>query len=182
MKKHESVRVHTKKLVFSALMLALSILIGAVCKAFFTVTPITRITFDTMPIILLGFLFGPVYSTMAAVGADLVSALIAGYAPTPFITVGAAAIGAVSGVLARYIIKRKNFISIASVSLAAHAIGSMLIKTYGLADLYGMQFSVAFWARLPFGLLIAAVEAYLIYIVLKNDRISSLAGGKGATK
>ena len=109
-KTKNNVKNNTKKIVFSALMVAMSIIIGIGCKAYFTLTPILRITFDNMPIILLGFMFGPLYSTMAAVGADIISALIAGFAPTPIITVGAACIGLLAGILPRYIIKRKGFL------------------------------------------------------------------------
>lgn len=174
MKNKEESRNNTKKIVFSALMVAMSIIVGIVCKAYFTLTPILRITFDNMPIILLGFMFGPLYSTMAAVCADIISALIAGYAPTPLITVGAACLGLLAGALPRYIIKRKGFLSTLSVSFIAHGVGSVLVKTYALSDLYSLQFLPTLWVRLPLYTAIALAEAYLIYIILKNKQISSL--------
>ncbi len=182
MKNKEKAKNNTKKIVFSALMVAMSIVIGIVCKAYFTLTPILRITFDNMPIILLGFMFGPLYSVMAAVGADIISALIAGYAPTPLITVGAACIGLLAGVLPRYIIKRKGFLSVLSVSLIAHGVGSMLVKTYGLADLYSLEFLPTLWVRIPLYAVIALAESYLVYIILKNKLISSLGTEKGKQK
>lgn len=168
----------TKKLVFSALMVAMCIIIGAVCKAYFTLTPVLRITFDNMPIILLGFIFGPIYSVMAAVVADIISALSAGYAPTPLITVGAACVGLVAGILPRYIIKRKGFLSVLSVALASHAVGSVLVKTYALADLYSLEFLPTLWVRIPLYAVIALAESYLVYIILKNKQISSLGTEK----
>ncbi len=182
MKNKEKAKNNTKKIVFSALMVAMSIIIGIVCKAYFTLTPILRITFDNMPIILLGFMFGPLYSTMAAVGADIISALIAGFAPTPIITVGAACIGLLAGILPRYIIKRKGFLSALSVSLIAHGVGSMLVKTYGLADLYSLEFLPTLWVRIPLYAVIALAESYLVYIILKNKLISSLGTEKGKQK
>ncbi len=173
---------NTKRLVFSALMVAMSIIIGIVCKTYFTISPILRVTFDNMPVILLGMLFGPVYSTMAAVGADLISALIAGYAPTPLITVGAAVLGAVAGLIPRYIIKRKGFLAILISSLAAHSLGSILIKSYALSELYSLDFLPTLWARLPVCLGISVIEAYLVYIIMKNKRISSLSEGKGVRR
>lgn len=169
-------------MVFSALAVAMSIIIGIVCKAYFTLTPVIRITLDNMPIILIGFMFGPVYSVMAAVGADVISALIAGFAPTPLITVGAAAIGLIAGVLPRYIIKRKGFLSALTVSLAAHVVGSLFIKTYGLADLYSLPFWETLLVRIPVIVPIAAVEGYLVYVVLKNKQLSAFAEDKGAGK
>ncbi len=170
----EKTKTNTKKIVFSALMVAMSIVIGIVCKAYFTLTPILRITFENMPIILLGFMFGPLYSVMAAIGADVISALIAGYAPTPLITVGAACLGLLAGVMPKYIFKRKSFVSVLSVSLIAHGIGSVIIKTYALADLYSLRFLPTLWVRIPLYAAISLAEAYLIYIILKNKQISSL--------
>lgn len=182
MSKSEKRRQSTKKLVFSALMVAMSIIIGIICKAYFTVTPITRITFDTMPILLLGIMFGPVYSVTAAVSADVVSALIAGYAPTPLITVGSAVIGLLAGVIPRYIIKRKGFLQILSASAVSQLVGSLLVKTYALADLYGFEFLPTLLARIPFSVIIAAVEAYLVFLILKNKQIRSFCLGKGERK
>ncbi len=172
----------TKKLVFSALAVAMSIVIGIVCKAYFTITPILRITFDTMPILLLGVMFGPVYSVMAAISADIISALIAGFAPTPIITVGAAAIGLIVGLLPRIIIKRKSFVAVTSVSLIAQTAGSLFIKTYGLADLYSLPFWETLAVRLPVLLVISFVEGYLVYMLLKNKQLSRFADGREEKK
>lgn len=172
----------TRKLVFSALAVAMSIVIGMVCKAYFTITPIIRITFDNVPIILLGVLFGPLYSVMAAVGADLISALLAGWAPTPLITLGAAVIGLVAGALPRIIIKRKSFVAIASVSLIAHVLGSLFVKSWGLADLYSLPFWETVVARMPVILVIALAEGYLVYVLLKNKQLLKLADKEGEKK
>lgn len=167
----------TKRLVFSALMVAMSLIIGIVCKAYFTFTPVLRLTFENMPIILLGFMFGPIYSVMAAVGADIISALGAGYSPTPLITVGAACLGLLAGVLPKAF-KKSSFASLLSVELVSHFVGSLLVKTYALCDLYTLDFLPTFWVRLPLYIAISCAEAYLIYIITKNRQICSLMNGK----
>lgn len=172
----------TRKIVFSALAVAMSIVIGMVCKAYFTITPIIRITFDNMPIILLGFVFGPIYSVMAAVGTDLISALLAGWAPTPLITLGAAVIGLTAGVLPRVIIKRKGFVATTSVSLIAHVLGSLFVKSWGLADLYSLPFWETVVTRMPVILVIAVAEGYLVYVLLKNKQLLKLADKEGEKK
>lgn len=174
-KSKNSAKIATRRMVFSALMVAMSLVIGIVCKAYLTLTPIFRITFENMPIILLGVMFGPMYSVMAAVGADVISALSAGYAPTPLITVGAACIGLIAGVLPR-LIRGKGYASVLAVVSVSHFIGSVLVKTYALCDLYSLEFFPAFWLRLPLYIAISCAEAYLIYIIAKNRQISSLVG------
>jgi ECF transporter S component (folate family) len=163
----------TKKLVFSALAVAMSLVIGIVCKAYFTLTPVIRITFDTMPILLLGIMFGPVYSVMAAIGADVISALIAGYAPTPIITVGAAAIGLLGGLIPRLLPKAwPRLLRIALTVSAAHLIGSVVIKTFGLAQYYAMPFIVLMLWRLLNYAIISILECALLYLLGKNAAIA----------
>lgn len=163
-----------KKLVFAALLTALCVVIGWVCKAYLTFGAI-RITFENLPILLAGFLLGPFYAAAAGVAADLISATLAGFAVNPVITLGSAVIGAVAGVFSRYIIKKNGFFQILLASLSAHTLGSMIIKSLGLWMYeYAWQLLVL---RIPLYLVIGTAEAYIIYIMLKNRQLMSVAKG-----
>ncbi len=166
-----------KKLVFAALLTALCVVIGWVCKAYLTFGAI-RITFENLPVLLAGFLLGPVYGAAVGAVADIVSALLSGFGINPVITLGAAMIGAVAGVLSKYIIKKKGFLQILLVSLCAHALGSMIIKSLGLW-MYSYAWQILI-LRVPLYLVIGTAEAYIIYIMLKNRQLMSVA--KGANK
>lgn len=163
-----------KKLVFSALLTALCVIIGWVCKAYLTFGAI-RITFENLPVLLAGILLGPVYGAAVGAAADIVSALLAGFGINPVITLGSASIGLVAGIMARYLQSNKGFVRVALVSLSAHALGSMLIKSLGLWMYdYAWQLLVL---RVPLYLVIGTVESYIIYIMLKNRILSSFTKG-----
>ena len=161
-----------KKLVFSALLTALCVVIGWVCKAYLTFGAI-RITFENIPVLLSGILLGPLYGAAVGAASDVVSALLSGFGINPVITVGSAMIGAVSGLFSEYIMKKNGFVRVWSVSLFSHAIGSMMIKSFGLWMYdYAWQLLAL---RVPLYIVIGTAEAYIIYIMLKNRHLMSLA-------
>ena len=170
-------KIKIRSLVFTSLMIALSVIIGLICKRFLTFGAI-RITLENLPVLLAGFLLGPIYGAVAGASADMISAPLSGFGINPIITVGAASIGAVAGLFSRYIIKRKEFLAILLSALSAHAVGSMLIKSVGLW-LSGYAFQLCL-LRIPLYLVIGTLEAYLAFVVLKNNRMQTLT--KGALK
>lgn len=163
---------HTKKLVFSALMVALCVVIGWVCKSYFTFGAV-RVTFDNFPLMLTGILLGPVAGAAVGVASDLISCVMSGYAINPIITLGAALVGASSGIISRYIIKGRKFPQILVISLLSHLVGSVIIKSAGLYTIYGYSYFVLLGMRAPLYVCIGAAEAYFVYILLKNRFVSS---------
>lgn len=167
-------KTRIRDLVFASLMIALSVIIGLICKRFLTFGAI-RITLENLPVMLAGFLLGPVFGAVAGASADMISAPLSGFGINPIITLGAASVGAVAGIFSRYIIKRKGFFAILISALSAHAVGSMLIKSVGLwISGYAWQLCLL---RIPLYLFIGTIEAYLAFVILKNNRMQSLAKG-----
>lgn len=163
-----------KKLVFSAMLTALCVIIGWVCKAYLTFGAI-RITFENLPVLLAGIILGPVYGAAVGAAADIVSALLAGFGINPVITLGSASIGLIAGLMSRYLQNNKGFVCVAIVSLSAHVVGSMLIKSFGLWMYdYAWQLLVL---RVPLYLVIGTIESYIIYIMLKNRILSAFTKG-----
>ena len=64
--------------------------------------------------------------------------------------------------------------------LTAHAVGSMLIKSVGLY-FYGYALPILL-TRVPLYLGIGLAESYLIWLLLKNKRISSAFERNGVRK
>lgn len=159
-------KIKIKKLVLSALMTALCIIIGLVCKRFLTFGAI-RITFENIPVLLAGIWLGPVCGAAVGMAADLISAPLSGFGINPVITLGAASIGAVSGIVFKYVFKRKiTFLSLMLSVLSAHTVGSMVVKSLGLYFMgYAWQLLAA---RIPLYIAIGLAESYIIYILLKN--------------
>ncbi len=170
LKEDIGILTNTKALVFAALLTALSVAIGWVCKTYFTFGAI-RVTFESMPVLLAGMMLGPFAGLAVGVASDLVSCLLSGYGVNPVITVGAGLIGIVSGIIYYNCnIKRKGYLSALVCVLPAHIIGSMAVKTLGL-HMYGYAMPILL-ARIPLYIVISLVEAYIIYSLLRNPAIT----------
>ena len=165
-------RINTRVLVFAALMASMSIVIGLVCKNYLTFSDgSVRITFENLPIILSGIWFGPFVGAVVGVIADFISALLSPpYQPNPLISLGAASIGILSGVLARYIIKGRKFYHILLLTLAVHTVGSVIIKSTMLGL---MGYAVVWPIRIAIYSAVALCESYLIYVIVSNKGLSS---------
>ena len=160
-------------LTLSAMLIAMSVVIGIFCKTFLNFGGgLFRITFENLPIILSGIMFGPLIATVVGVATDLISYLLSPqiYPPNLIVTLGAAMIGFLSGAVSHFLIKKRGYAQIIVSALAAHAVGSMIIKSIGLFSFYG-------WAvvwRVPTYIVIAAVEITLMCLLYKNATFRKL--------
>ena len=131
---------------------------------------------SNLPIMLAGMLFGPIIGAAVALVADLVGCILVGYAVNPVVTVGAVAIGAIGGAV--YHLLKKHLaighgLCVSLSVIAAHAVGSVLIKTPGLAMFYDMPMGMLFLYRSLNYAIVGSVETVLLYFVTKNKAVSS---------
>ena len=169
MSKKHPVFQSVRSLTVAAMLTAISVVIGIFCKNFLNFgAGLFRISFENFPIILAGFLFGPIVGGFVGVATDLISYLLSGqiYPPNLIVTLGAFTIGFFSGLLFRLPIKRQRVRIVVSVGVA-HLIGSMLIKTYGLYQYYGIA---VLW-RIPIYVAIAIIEIILLTVILDRKSI-----------
>ena len=160
---------HLRRLAVAAFLAALSI----VCGKYLAIPmgTVMRFSFENLPIILAGMLFGPAIGATTAVVADLLGCVMVGYAINPVVTLGAACIGLVSGIVYRMLPRLTPFFRIAIPVLSAHIIGSVLIKTWGLAVFYDMPFLVLLLWRLLNYVIVGTAEGLLIYCILKSNAV-----------
>ena len=160
----KSVRV----LTVSALLTAMSVVIGIFCKSVLNFGGgLFRITFENLPILLSGIIFGPTIGGTVGILSDIISYLLSGqaYPLNPLVTLGAGVIGLSSGVVAKYIVKHRGTVQFIFAGMSAHILGSMIIKPIGLFAFYGWA---VLW-RIPMYLVIAPLEIFLICILYKNS-------------
>ena len=163
----------TRRITLSALLVAMSVIIGIFCKNFMNFGGgLFRVTFENFPIILSGFLFGPLVGGLVGVATDLVSYLLSAqiYPPNLIVTFGALMIGSVSGVVSRVLSKRSGYVRIIACCTVSHLIGSVIIKSIGLHTFYGIA---VLW-RIPLYIVITAVETSLMCMLYKNANFRSL--------
>ena len=154
-------------LVYAAMLAAISVVIGIFCKSFLNFgNGLFRITLENFPIILAGIAFGPVVGACVGAVADIASFVLSTQtlAISPIVTLGAAAVGAVSGLMSHYVIKREGNVRVILSVLAAHLVGSILIKSAGLFMYYEW---LVLW-RIPTYFLISALECGLLCYLHKS--------------
>ncbi len=163
-------------LCIAATLTAAAVVIAYLCKFLTTPDGNLRITFENLPIIFAGSMFGPWVGLSVGLCADLLSALIFYGAGgiNPIITLGAGCVGLFAGIMSRLPIKKTAFSLILSVS-TAHIIGNMLIKSAGLMIWYGTPF-ISVLPRIPLYLIIGLVEYVILLPIVKSNAIKRIAG------
>ncbi len=160
---------NVKVLVITALFIAMSIVLGKFLSI--TVGPI-RLSFENLTVLMAGIMFGPAIGLATGAMADIIGCILYGYAINPLITLGAAMIGLVAGIVSEYTFKNKMLPrTILSVGLA-HLIGSVIIKSVGLYIYFSYPLESIF-LRIPTYIIIGSVEFYIIYKLLNNKAFSS---------
>ena len=162
---------NVKVLTTAAMLAALSVVIGIFCKNFLNFgNGLFRITFENFPVILSGILFGPTVGAAVGIVSDMVSYFLStqSFAISPIVTLGAALVGAVSGIVSNYIIKKKSTFRIIMSVLAAHAVGSLIVKTFGIYAYYNMSYGMLLLYRLPTYALIIAIESFFLCLIFRH--------------
>lgn len=149
------------------LTMALFIALSMVFKRIgFTMGPF-RISFENLPLLLAGVMFGPVVGFVTGAVGDVFGCLFSGFSINPFITLGAGSIGFVSGIVSFYCLKSSPRLRIIAAVALAHIIGSMIIKSLGLYVYYHYELS-ALLLRVPLYIIIGSVEGYITCVLMGN--------------
>ena len=173
MQKKSTVFKSVKAMTLAAMLVAMSVVIGIFCKNFLNFgAGLFRVTFENLPIIMSGILFGPAVGGLVGICSDLVSYLLSNqiYPPNLIVTAGACAVGVASGLVARFIVRKRGRMQIIASGAAAHVLGSMIIKTAGLYQIYGI---LVFW-RIPLYLVIASLEILVLCWLFGRDAFRRL--------
>ena len=160
--------------VAAALLAAMSIILGKYLAI--RAGDTLRFSFENLPIFVAGMAFGPVVGVTVGVAADLIGCVIVGYTVNPVVTLGGAIIGLCGGML--FFIFRKVPLlprTIISVTVT-HILGSVVIKTVGLASYYSIPFFELMLWRLLNYVIVAVLETALIYLLIKNNAVKRQLG------
>ena len=160
-------------LALCAVLVAMSI----VCGKYLAIRggDILRFSFENLPILMAGILFGPLAGMTVGVAADLIGCVLVGYAINPLVTVGAALIGLSGGLCWRLLGHMPYGVRLALSVGVSHLLGSVIVKTFGLSVFYDMPIGVLMLWRLLNYLIVGALEFLLLYFILKNKAIRSVS-------
>lgn len=159
-----------KVMLASALLAAISIVCGKFLS--FPQDGIFRFSVENLPILFAGMAFGPVSGMVTAVLADLLGCLMRGWAPLPWVTVGAGVLGLTGGLVYRVFPGNRLWLRVGSSVFFAHLLGSVLVKTINLYHTYRIPYPVALgWRGLNY-LLVGAVEFVLLLLLFRNKAVT----------
>ena len=170
-KKQKNGLRNVKVLTTAAMLGALSVVIGIFCKNFLNFgNGLFRVTFENFPIILSGILFGPAVGASVGIISDMVSYFLStqSFAISPIVTLGAALVGAVSGLVSHYIVKKRNAFSVTLSVICAHLVGSLAVKTFGIFAYYNLSYGMMLLYRLPTYTLITVLESLAICLIFRH--------------
>lgn len=163
-------------LAVSAMLAAMSIVCGKYLAI--PVGNVMRFSFENLPIILSGMMFGPVAGALTGVVADLFGCLLVGYTINPIVTLGAFFIGFISGLICKHASAKHDVLKIALCVIFSHIVGSVVIKTFGLAAFYSFPVYVLMaWRALNY-LIVAIAEIIVLHFISKNSFIKNLMFNK----
>lgn len=173
-------RTNTKVKVFKSLAIlasssflaALSIILGK-----YLAIPggnVLRFSFENLPIMFAGMAFGPFVGCAVGIVADLIGCVLVGYTVNPLITAGAACIGLISGTV-YYLLGRFSTLPLAArvalSVLSAHLVGSVIVKTIGLAKFYDFPIFILMLWRLLNYFIVGVLEVLILWYLMKNKQI-----------
>lgn len=167
-----------KVMVAASLLVAMSIVCGKYLAV--GVGNVLRFSFENLPILLAGFLFGPVVGAVTGIAADLIGCFLVGYAVNPLVTLGAATVGLVGGTaytLLKVHTRLPHGVSVAVSTALAHLCGSVVVKTLGLSAFYDMPLGVLMLWRLLNYAIVGVLEFLLLCFITKNKAVTAMFGG-----
>ena len=165
-----------KIMTASAMLIAISVVIGIFCKTVLNFgCGLFRITFENLPIIMSGIMFGPIIGGLVGAASDIISYLLSPqiYAINLTVTIGAVSVGVISGFFAKYVFRKHGYARIIFPSIFAHIVGSMIIKPIGLYQFYG---AAVLW-RIPLYLVIAPLEILVLCLLYRHNYMRRFIDG-----
>lgn len=154
-----------------SLLSAIGIILGKFLA--FNVTEFMRFSLENLTIIFAGIVFGPVLGATVGAVQDLVGCIAVGYTINPIITLGSAAVGLVSGFSYRLAKRLPTPLALTVSVLSSHVIGSILIKSVGLAVFYSLPFALTVSWRILNYIIVGACEVFVLSILLKSKQLLS---------
>ena len=169
---------HSKMSVRTLTMLALLTAMSIIFARVLTVsTGFLRFNLGALPTHLAAVWFGPAGGFAVGALADLIGGTLSGYSINPLITLGAGAVGLVSGLLFQKLSSLRLGLRLQISILAGHLVGSVVINSLALHIFYGYLWPVLA-ARIPNAIVLSAINTVLVRILLENKALAAMIKAK----
>ena len=127
-------RFSTREIAFCAILAALSVILARFLGIM--ISESVRYSFEAVPIILSGLLFGPLAGGLVGFAADTVGTLFSGYGFNPVFCVRPILYGVIAGVLRGVLKKNISIPRVFLTIMPADILGSILWQSFALAFTY----------------------------------------------
>ncbi len=140
-------KIDTRALVLLASLAALQVVFSKFLMI--QAPPSVRFSVDSTPLILTGLWYGPVAGALVGTLSDMLGTVLFPTAGAwyPPLTAAFLLIGLLSGLLGRYIIKKRTLPAVAGIVVITEAIASLIVKSAALSALRGIPFPIQLAAR-----------------------------------
>lgn len=172
-------RKSTSERLLRLCMTAVSVAMSVVVCRFLGFTPLdspVRFDFGFLPIAVIGWLLGPVYSGAGYLAADIIGSFVQGYAPNPWIATCKLLTGVVMGLFFKR--GRVSFFRTALCFLFINAVVDFLLMTPIFVFMYGWTWGATFATRAVNAALTLPFRIVTFYILARGLR-KPLARFKG---
>jgi hypothetical protein len=151
-------------------VLAMFTAISVVLTRFLVIQPMPSVRFElgNVPIMLAGFMYGPVAGIIVGAIADFVGAIIRGQGFDIPLMLVPMFMGCMAGLVRNYIVKNLSYIKILGFTFTVNVIGKMLWTTYWLSIIFGRPFMEILPIRIGVYTIIPIIEAAVIFGLLSN--------------
>ncbi len=175
----EDLRVlgRVKVITICAMLTAMSVVIGILCKNFLTWSIYYRFTLENLPVFFASIAFGPFAGAAVAVCADIISCLCStNPAVNPIISLGALAVGFLSGFVSHHFTFKSDNLRIALSVIVGHLIGQVAIKSIAKIFMFGMPWWGSFLG-LGFSVIAGTIEFIALRLLFKNSGVQQALKG-----
>ena len=163
----------TRMLVTMALLSAIEVVLARFIVPM--PNPTMRFSIEAVPIIVAGYIYGPVAGAIVGLVGDAVGTLFSGYGYNPLFAVPPMLIGLCSGLLRHLLYKKVSYLRILATFLPAVVLGSVLWQSYWLSFFYGTHSFVWFLGSRAVQFAVAsAVNAAVIFGLFKSRVFDAL--------
>ena len=163
----------TRMLVTMALLSAIEVVLARFIVPM--PNPTMRFSIEAVPIIVAGYIYGPVAGAIVGLVGDAVGTLFSGYGYNPLFAVPPMLIGLCAGLMRPMLYKKVSYLRILASFLPAVVVGSILWQSYWLSFFYGTHSFVWFLgSRAVQFAITSAVNAAVIFGLFKSRVFDAL--------
>jgi len=159
----------TRMLVSMALLAALEVVLARFIVPM--PNPTMRFSIEAVPIIVGGFLFGPVPGMLIGFVGDFVGTLFSGYGYNPAFAVPPVMIGLCAGLMRPILYKKVSYLRILAAFFPAVVLFSMLWQSYWLSFFYGTRTFLGFLGMRAIQFAITSVVNAAVIFGLFKSRV-----------